>query len=55
MTPTVLRFMADECCDFAVVRALRAAGYDVFAVGEVMQHSVDRSLIGWQQKGNAFC
>jgi predicted nuclease of predicted toxin-antitoxin system len=37
--------MADECCDFAVVRALRAAGYDVFAVGEVMQHSVDRSLI----------
>lgn len=41
----ILHFMADECCDFAVVRALRAEGYDVFAVGEVMQHSVDRSLL----------
>lgn len=37
--------MADECCDFSVVRGLRAEGYDVFAVGEVMQRSVDRSLI----------
>ena len=40
-----LRFLADECCDFAVVRALRAEGYDVFAVGEVMQSSIDRSLL----------
>lgn len=45
MTPSRLRFMADECCDFTVVRSLRAADYDVYAVGEVMQHSVDRSLI----------
>ena len=28
----MLRFLADESCDFAVVRALRSAGYDVFAV-----------------------
>lgn len=41
----VLRFVADECCDFSVVRALRSAGYDVFAVNEVMQNSVDHSLI----------
>lgn len=42
---STLRFLADECCDFSVVRALRAEGYDVFAVSEVMQHSVDRSLV----------
>jgi predicted nuclease of predicted toxin-antitoxin system len=40
-----LRFLADESCDFAVVRALRAAGYDVIAVGEIQQRSVDRELI----------
>lgn len=47
MTPAdkALRFLADECCDFSVVRALRAEGCDVFAIGEVMQHSVDRSLL----------
>ena len=27
-----LRFLADESCDFAIVRALRAEGYDVLAV-----------------------
>ena len=40
-----LRFLADESCDFAVVRTLRAAGYDVLAVSEVMTRSVDRALI----------
>ena len=40
-----LRFLADESCDFAVVRTLRAAGYDVLAVSEVMQRSDDRELI----------
>jgi predicted nuclease of predicted toxin-antitoxin system len=40
-----LRFLADESCDFAVVRALRRAGHDVFAVAEVMRRSVDRELI----------
>ena len=29
-----MRFLADESCDFAVVRALRAAGHDVVAVAE---------------------
>jgi hypothetical protein len=29
-----MRFLADESCDFAVVRALRAAGHDVLAVAE---------------------
>lgn len=49
---TKLQFMADECCDFAVVRALRAESYDVFAVNEVMQRSIDRSLIEMAAEGD---
>lgn len=45
MTPMALRFLADENCDFSVVRALRAAGYDVLAVSEFMARSNDRELI----------
>ena len=45
MPTSPLRFLADESCDFAVVRALRADGYDVLAVSEVMQRSDDRELI----------
>jgi predicted nuclease of predicted toxin-antitoxin system len=40
-----LRFLADESCDFAVVRVLRGAGYDVPAVSEVLSRSIDRDLI----------
>ena len=42
---TPLRFLADESCDFAVVRALRADGYDVLAVSEFTRRSDDRRLI----------
>jgi len=45
MSAPALRFLADESCDFAIVRTLRAAGYDVLAVSEVMQRSDDRELI----------
>ncbi|MGQ9684263.1 MAG: DUF5615 family PIN-like protein [Anaerolineae bacterium] len=45
MSTAHLRFLAGESCDFAVVRALRAAGYDVLAVSEVMTRSDDRELI----------
>ncbi len=45
MSTATLRFLADEGCDFGVVRALRATGYDVFAVCEVMTRSDDRQLI----------
>lgn len=41
----ILRFLADESCDFAVVRALRTDGHDVLAVSEFMQRSDDRELI----------
>jgi hypothetical protein len=45
MANPALRFLADESCDFAVVRALRAEGYDVFAVSEAIRRSDDRELI----------
>ena len=45
MSASALRFLADESCDFAVVRALRGAGYDVLAVSEVTHRSDDRELI----------
>jgi len=41
----MLRFMADESCDFAVVRALREDRFDVLAISETMQRSDDRELI----------
>jgi predicted nuclease of predicted toxin-antitoxin system len=40
-----MRFLADECCDFAVVGALRANGHDVLAVSEFQQRSVDKELV----------
>ena len=39
MDTFALRFLADESCDFAVVRALRAVGYDVLAVSKVTRRS----------------
>jgi len=30
-----MRFLADESCDFIVVKALRAAGHDVLIVSEM--------------------
>jgi predicted nuclease of predicted toxin-antitoxin system len=40
-----LRFLADESCDFTVVRALREAGYDVLAVSDFAQRSDDRQVL----------
>ena len=40
-----MRFLADESCDFAVVRALRVAGHDVTAVAEVALGSSDETVI----------
>ena len=45
MGPAALSFLADESCDYAVVRALRADGYDVLAATEEMRRSDDRELI----------
>lgn len=47
-----LRFLADESCDFVVVRALRGKGYDVLAVSEYRRRSVDSELIEQAHREN---
>ena len=38
-------FLADESCDFAVVRALRPAGYDVLAIAEIAPQTQDPEVL----------
>ena len=52
MASPALRFLADESCDFAVVRALRAEGHDVFAASETTRRSDDRELIAQSAREN---
>ena len=40
-----MRFLADESCDFAAVRALRSAGHDVLAVFEVSPRATDPEVL----------
>jgi len=40
-----MRFLADESCDFTVVRALRSAGHDVIAVVEISPRADDEIVI----------
>jgi predicted nuclease of predicted toxin-antitoxin system len=40
-----VRFVADESCDFAVVRALRSAGHDVLAVAEISPRMGDDEVL----------
>ena len=40
-----MHFLADESCDFAVVRALRAVGHDVKAVAEVALGATDEVVL----------
>lgn len=46
-----MRFLADESCDFAAVRALRAAGLDVVAVAEVSARADDTSVMRLAVRG----
>ena len=46
-----MRFLADESCDFAVVRALRAAGHAVTAVGEVAVGASDYQAVSGSPRG----
>lgn len=39
------RFLADEGCDFAVVRALRSAGFDVLAIAEFAPRADDSDIV----------
>jgi predicted nuclease of predicted toxin-antitoxin system len=45
-----VRFLADESCDFAVVRTLRAAGHDVLAVAEVSPRSDDQDVMAFASR-----
>ena len=40
-----MRFMADESCDFAVVRALREAGHDVLYISEADPGAEDDAVV----------
>ena len=40
-----MRFLADESCDYLVVRRLRDAGHDVAAVADAGERSVDSAVI----------
>jgi len=40
-----MRFLADESCDFRVIKALQAAGHDVMAVVDVAPGSDDGAVI----------
>jgi len=40
-----MRFLADESCDFSVVRILRAAGHDVLAVADVLPRADDEIIM----------
>ena len=40
-----MRLLADEGCDFAFVRALRAAGHDVMAILEILPRADDAVII----------
>ena len=40
-----MRFLADESCDVAVVRAMREAGHDVTSVRDTMRAATDGSVL----------
>jgi predicted nuclease of predicted toxin-antitoxin system len=40
-----MRFLADESCDFAVVRGLRETGKDVLAVAETVPGAADETVL----------
>lgn len=44
MKNNALKFVADESCDFAVVRGLRKAGFDVLAIVEAKPGYVQSNL-----------
>ena len=45
MNTNQLRFLADENCDFAVIRALRSAGYSVKAIAEISPSLPDEDVL----------
>ena len=50
MSGKTVRFVADESCDYAVVRALREQGHDVVAVAEIAPRSDDRDVMEYANR-----
>lgn len=46
-----LQFLADESCDFIVVRALREAGFDVTAIAELTPRAGDPIVLDMALNG----
>ena len=42
-----MKFLADECCDAALVDALRSDGYDVLYAVESLRGATDDELLAW--------
>jgi len=42
-----VKFLADECCDAALVDALRSDGYDVLYAVESLRGATDDELLTW--------
>ncbi|MFZ2959475.1 MAG: DUF5615 family PIN-like protein [Candidatus Ozemobacteraceae bacterium] len=40
-----MRFIADECCDFAIVKALREAGHDVMLISQIKPGATDSEVV----------
>ena len=49
-----VKFLADESCDFAVVRALKAASFEVVTVSEMAPGSPDADVIKLALKFNCI-
>jgi predicted nuclease of predicted toxin-antitoxin system len=49
-----MRFLADESCDFLVVRALRSAGHDVVAIAEVSPREEDDAVMERAVRGRCI-
>jgi predicted nuclease of predicted toxin-antitoxin system len=49
-----MRFLADESCDFSVVRALRSADHDVIAITEVSPREEDDAVMKRAVEGSCI-
>ena len=50
-----MRFLADENCDFAVIRALRADGHDVISVSDISPRAEDSEVINLAVREEGSC
>lgn len=46
-----MNFLADESCDFAVVRELRAPGHDIQAVADIARGAKDADVVRLAREG----